>query len=72
MAFGLVDWKLMDFGLIDIGLIMYILSFLPSKECNKCGSYISYWDESYLTIPKKINGKINNLIYCSGECAGNV
>ena len=26
-------------------------------------------DDSYLTIPKKVNGKIKSLIYCSGECA---
>ena len=59
----------MDFALIDLGLIIYLLSFLPSTKCNKCLIDIDYWDESYLTIPKNINGKIENLIYCSRACS---
>lgn len=71
MTYSFMDWNLIDFNLIDIGLIMYIISFLPSRECCKCASNIGYWDESYLTIPKMINGEIKNLIYCSQKCANN-
>ena len=72
MIFGIIDWRLIDFGLIDVGLILYILSFIPSEECSKCGSNICYGDDSYLTIPKKINGEIKNLIYCSSGCTENI